>query len=395
MSLLFFSIQNAFRKKAVVVLAILGVAFGIALMTFLLSLVAGMENRAERTLGDLSNRIMISGRDALFGGLFLGMGTTSIPSSYMETIKNKPHVEKVYAQVSAIMRPFNMEYDMPFYGYGAQDISTVSNIPHNKIIQGTAPEDDQEIIIGASLQKYMKFINSPYEIGNVYRFIVPEKGQAKVLELKVVGVYQTGNEVLDSAFSGSEHLARDIGKIPAGKVSSINVTVDEIDNLESVAQSIRNDLSGKKPEVQVVLPNEVLNPVKDVLDIFGRFLIAVSVVSVVVGALFIMVVMLLSVINRMREFGILKALGWTPANIIFLVMVESLVMSMLGAALGVALGYAGLVLARDLIALDFARLTWRTASYVCLAGILIGVAGGIYPAWRAKSAAPARILRGA
>ena len=394
MSLLFFSIQNAFRKKAVMALAILGVAFGIALMTILLSLVAGMENRAERTLGDLSNRIMISGKDALFGGLFLGMGTTPIPSSYIETIKNIPHVEKVYAQVSAIMRPYNIEYDMPIYGYGAQDISTVTSIPHNKIIEGTAPEGDKEIIIGASLQKYMEFINSPYEIGNVYRFIIPKKGQVEVVELKVAGVYQTGNEVLDSAFSGSEHLTKDIGKIPSGKVSSINVTVDEIDNLESVAQSIRNDLSDKKPEVQVVLPNEVLNPVKDVLDVFSRFFIAVSVVAVVIGALTIMVVMLLSVINRMREFGILKALGWTPGNIIFLVLVESLVLSMLGAALGVALGYAGLVLARDLIALDFANLTWQMAFYVCLAGILIGAVGGIYPAWRAKSAAPARILRG-
>ncbi|GBF33909.1 ABC transporter permease protein [Desulfocucumis palustris] len=395
MSLLIFSIQNAFRKKAVMILAILGVAFGIALVTFLLSLVAGMENRAERTLGDLSNRIMVSGRDALFGGLFLGMGTTPIPLSYVETIKSIPHVEKAYPQVSAIMRPFQVEYNMPLYGYGDQYISTVAGLPHNKIIEGTAPENDKEIIIGASLQKYMKFINTPYEIGNVYQFIVPEKGQEKVLELKVVGVYQTGNEVLDSAFSGSEHLARDIGKIPDEKVSSINVTVDKIDNLESVAQSIRNDLSGKKPEVQVVLPNEVLNPVKDVLDIFGRFLIAVSVVAVVVGALTIMVVMLLSVINRMREFGILKALGWTPANIIFLVLVESLVLSMLGAALGVALGYAGLVLARELIALDFARITWQTAQYVCLAGILIGVVGGIYPALRAGSAVPARILRGA
>lgn len=394
MSLLLFSIQNAFRKKAVVALAILGVAFGIALMTFLLSLVGGMENRAESTLGDLSNKIMISGKDAIFGGLFLGMGTTPIPSSYMETIKGIPHVTKVYAQVSAIMRPFNMEYDMPLYGYGAQDISTVTGIPHNKIIEGTAPGADNEIIIGTSLQKYMKFINSPYTIGNVYQFIVPERGQAKVLELKVVGVYQTGNEVLDSAFSGSEQLAMDIGNIPDGKVSSINVTVDEIDNLESAAQSIRNDLSGQKPEVQVVLPNEVLNPVKDVLDLFGRFLIAVSVVAMVVGALTIMVVMLLSVINRVREFGIMKALGWTPANIIFLVLVESLVLSMLGAALGVSLGYAGLVLARDLIALDFANLSWQTAFYICLASIFTGVAGGIYPAWRAKSAAPAQILRG-
>jgi putative ABC transport system permease protein len=103
--------------------------------------------------------------------------------------------------------------------------------------------------------------------------------------------------------------------------------------------------------------------------------------------------MLLSVVTRMREFGILKALGWTPANIIFMVLVESLSLSLFGAALGVALGYAGIAAARVLIAADIAVLSWQVTVSVVLAGILVGVAGGIYPAWCANSAAPANILR--
>lgn len=393
MSLLIFSIQNAFRKKAVAALAVLGVAFGTALMTFLFSLAAGMENRAERTFSELSNKIMISGRDAIFGGMFLGMGTQPIPSSYIDIIKNIPHVEKVYAQVSVIMRPKDVNYVMPLFGYGSKEISEMSNIPYNNLIEGTIPENDNEIIMGKSLREYMKFLSYTFEVGNSYPFIIVEKGQAKELELKVVGVYQTGNEVLDGAFSGSEKLAREIGKIPAEKVSSINVVVDELANIEPTGQAIQKELLDKKPEVQVTVPTEVLNPVKSVLEILGKFLMAVSLVAVLAGGLSIMVVMLLSVVNRMREFGILKALGWTPANIIFMILVESLVLSMFGAALGVALGYAGLVAARNFIAADIAVLTWQVAASVSLAGIIIGVAGGIYPAWRANSAVPAKILR--
>ncbi|MCL4440667.1 MAG: ABC transporter permease, partial [Firmicutes bacterium] len=225
MSLFLFSVQNSFRKKAVAALAILGVAFGTALMTFLFSLAAGMESRAERTLSDLSNRVMVTGRDAIFGGLFLGMGTASIPSSYSEAIKNIPHVEGVYSQVSVIMRPLKINYVMPLYGYGAPEISTLDNIPHHKIIEGAAPINDNEIIIGKSLREYMKLLNAPYETGGVYRFAVPEKGKVKELELKVVGVYYTGNEVLDGAFSGSDKLARDIAGMPPGQVSAFNVSV--------------------------------------------------------------------------------------------------------------------------------------------------------------------------
>lgn len=395
MSLLIFSFQNAFRKKTVAALAILGVAFGVALMTFLFSLAAGMGSRVERTFNTVSNKIIISGRDAVFSGLFFGVGTTPIPSSYIPEIKNIPHVEKVYTQVSAFLRSKNTGYILPLFGYRAEETVDISNFPGNTLIEGTAPVNEREIIIGKNMQDYLKLLNSPFEIGNTYRFITFAGGQAKELELKVTGTYQTGNEVLDEAFSGSEKLVREVGKIPAGSVSAINVSVDHVHNVEAAVLAIQKELSGKKPEVQVTAPTEVINPVKNLLGIFAGFLLAVSLVAMITGGLTIMVVMLLSVINRMREFGILKALGWTPANIIFLVLIESLILSLLGTALGTALGGIGIALARALIASDIAVLTWQVIAGSGLAGICIGVAGGIYPAWRANSAVPAKILRAA
>lgn len=394
MSLFLFSVQNAFRKKSVAALAILGVAFGTALMTILFSLAAGMERRAEKTFSELSNKIIVTGKDALLGGLFFGMGSSSIPSNYVESIKDMPHVERIYTQVSVIMRPQGINYIMPLYGYKNDDINGLSLIPHNKIIEGTVPENDREVILGKSLKEYLNMLNSPYQLGKAYRFSTPEGGQTKEVELKIVGVYQTGNEVLDGAFTGSEKLARDIRRIPLTHISGINVIVDGVNNVEKVAKEIQNTLSGKKPEVQVIVPREMLNPVKNMIDLFGKFLMTVSIVAVVGGGLSIMVVMLLSVASRIREFGILKALGWTPANIMFMVLVESIVLSVSGAALGIMLGYSGLVLIRKFIASDISVLTGNVAAIVVVAGVIIGVTGGIYPAWRANSASPAKILRG-
>lgn len=393
MSMFFFSIQNAFQKKSVAALAILGVAFGTALMTILFSLVGGMERRAEKTFSELSNKIMITGRDAIFGGLFLGMGTGAIPSNYIENIKGIPHVERVYTQVSAIMRPRDINYVIPLYGYKNEDIKGLSLIPHNKIIEGRTPENDREVILGKSLGEYMKLLNSPYQVGKAYSFNIPSGGKTRDLELIMVGIYQTGNEVMDGALVGSEKLAREITNIPPAQVSGINVIIDGVNNVEQVARAIQSALSGKTPEVQVLVPGEVLNPVKNVIDLFGNFLITVAVVAAAAGGLSIMVVMLLSVVSRMREFGILKALGWTPANIMLMVLVESLVLSLSGAALGTLLGYGGLLLAGKFISPDIAVLTWQVTSAVALAGVIIGVAGGIYPAWRANRASPSSILR--
>ncbi|MHB8158273.1 MAG: ABC transporter permease [Desulfocucumaceae bacterium] len=183
MSFLFFSVHNAFRKKAVAALAVLGVAFGTALMTFLFSLSAGMERRVEQTFSDLSNRIMVTGRDAIFGGLFLGMGTPPIPSSYAASISKIPHVAGVYTQVSAILRPGEINYLMPLYGYSPEEITEIANTPYHKIIEGSPPQNDREIMMGKSLMEYMRLLNSPYQTGGVYRFRIMEKGREREVDL--------------------------------------------------------------------------------------------------------------------------------------------------------------------------------------------------------------------
>jgi len=128
------------------------------------------------------------------------------------------------------------------------------------------------------------------------------------------------------------------------------VQVGGMEHVEEAAREIELRLAGKKPEVQIVVPRELLIPLTNVLRILGQFFLAVSLVAVVAGCLTIMVVMLLSVVERRREFGILKAVGWTPGNIAMMVLVESVFLSLVGAILGVALGWAGLVGQRGTLA---------------------------------------------
>jgi putative ABC transport system permease protein len=116
---------------------------------------------------------------------------------------------------------------------------------------------------------------------------------------------------------------------------------------------------------------------------------------VAAGGLSILVVMLLSVVERRREFGVLKALGWTPANIAVMILAESISLSLLGAGLGIGLGFAGLAIARRFAAVEGGSLSWPVVLAVGACGVLVGALGGLYPAWRANRAAPAQILRSA
>lgn len=392
MSLFTFSVYNAFRKRAAF-LAVIGVALGAALMTILLPLSTGMEKRAENTFSSLANQITISGQDAIFGGLFMGMGTSPIPSSYINAVQTVPHVVKAQPLVSVIMRPKDKSYTIPLFGYNIEQSAGEKYNPCNNLIEGRTPQNDTEIIMGKRLQNYLAIFNDNVQTGDAFVFLDPRKGKTKELNLKITGIYQTGNEVLDGAFSGTESLARQISGIPDSDISAINITVDHIDNVEAAATTIKNLLADKKPGVQVTIPGQVINPVKDILDTLSKFLLVVSLIAAATGGLSILVVMLLSVVYRIREFGILKAMGWTPRNIFFLVLVESLTLSITGALLGVALGWLAIKGTHLYIAGDITILTWQTAARVCLAGAAIGAVGGIYPAWWANRNSPAAILR--
>jgi len=116
-------------------------------------------------------------------------------------------------------------------------------------------------------------------------------------------------------------------------------------------------------------------------------------VSALAGGVSILIVMLISVIERRKEFGILKAVGWKGSNVVFSVLIESLTLSVIGAAVGIGAGYGGICLARNIIISDIGIVTPQLFIGVILFGVLLGVLGGIYPAWRASRVAPMEILR--
>jgi putative ABC transport system permease protein len=159
LSLLIFSIRNAFRKKAVAALAVLGVAFGCALMTFLFCVASGMGKRVETTFSNLAGRIMVTQKGSVFGGLLQGAGSSSIPASYIDIIEGVPNVYNVTGQVTAILRPVDVTLVMPLFGYGAEETGAPGVSPFKGIVEGAAPEHDDEVIVGQSLQEYLTFLN--------------------------------------------------------------------------------------------------------------------------------------------------------------------------------------------------------------------------------------------
>jgi putative ABC transport system permease protein len=136
-----------------------------------------------------------------------------------------------------------------------------------------------------------------------------------------------------------------------------------------------------------------------ILDFWGRIsrvlLVALPLlvgISLVVGGIVIMNIMLMSVTERTREIGIRKALGARRGDIMAQFVVEAATLSTLGAALGIGAGLGLAFVVKSVTPLPAAVATWSLFAAVTL-GMVVGVAAGSYPAYRASKLDPITALR--
>ena len=153
---------------------------------------------------------------------------------------------------------------------------------------------------------------------------------------KVIGIFSTGNVFGDSAAMFPLVPFQAFERQPGG-LSLLFVKVDP--NAKADVAAVEKRIADSSP---------VLAPIRNLVE-FGRAdrdyqLItaadrAATIVAITIGAIIVMNTMLLSLVERYREFGILRAIGWTRRRVISLVLGEAFAISVGGAAIGVGVAY--------------------------------------------------------
>jgi putative ABC transport system permease protein len=172
-------------------------------------------------------------------------------------------------------------------------------------------------------------------------------------------------------------------------VDFVALQVDEIENVDPVVEEIKDKFEDR---VMVMSYDMIQEQVGQVLGTIEAVLGGIAAISLLVAGVSIVNTMTISVMERTREIGILKAIGSKSSEILLLFISEATITGIAGGLLGSALGFMLGVFVGDYIGLPVS-VTYDLGFAVVMFAVLTSVIAGLYPSWQASRLHPVEALR--
>jgi len=194
---------------------------------------------------------------------------------------------------------------------------------------------------------------------------------------------------IEASFSGGR---QSLERVQLQKITVKVQSAEQVLPTRDILDTLLGRLHKDKKDYRIVVPLELLRQAKRTQRIFSIVLGSIAAISLLVGGIGIMNIMLATVSERTREIGIRRALGAKKRDIIVQFLSETLILTLSGGILGIALGSL-----LPLIVTHFGHMpTIITGGSLLLAfGISgsVGIVFGLYPAYRAANMDPIESLR--
>jgi len=180
---------------------------------------------------------------------------------------------------------------------------------------------------------------------------------------------------------------------------------DDVEPIINMLKQIYGD------DVEIISPLTIVRHVKAILGNFSLFMLIVASVSLIVAGIGIMNTMIMSVMERTREIGILRALGFSQKDVATVFLTEAALIGIIGGILGVSMGVVSSTVMGGIFArmfrvenpsTGFARglefsyspvITPELLGMSFIFAIIVGLASGLYPALKAARMDPVQALR--
>jgi putative ABC transport system permease protein len=212
-----------------------------------------------------------------------------------------------------------------------------------------------------------------------------------------VRTYRVVAILTESGGFGGSDVYLPISMLDERQYTQVQVLTDSAGRAEATAELLREEFNGRKDRLLVFELTSLLRLFTSIVNGINTFLLGVGGIALVVAGISITNTMLMAVIRRREEIGVLRAVGYQRTDIVRILLIEAAVLGTLGAAAGVVVALPFVMLANSvflgsLFAFSTTALAYLGAAFAF--GVTVSLVAGAYPAWRAANERPVDALRG-
>lgn len=398
------AIQRIKHKKLRSALTILGIVIGVSLVVVLTSLSQGMQEAITAQFDFLGYNILLIEPGAGFITNFGVATQTSIilDKNDLDVIKKTNGIENA---AGVIMSNTQVEFK------GKKMFTMVRGTPTDsaseKLLRDTfsrveqgdqlKSSDKDKAVVGYGITTEDSIFDKAASIGDEIKI----NGKS----FKIVGVLKkVGDSHPDNVISIPQDTARELFNKP-DEFNMIMARTSKGYNTEDVAKSVEENLrrfrhlKEGEEDFKVTASSQIISGFKSVILIVEIVVIAIALISIIVGGINIMNTMYTSVLERTREIGVMKSIGAKNSHIMFLFMIESGLYGLIGGIIGAGIGLSFAKLIEYFISQKLA-VGFFAASvnpWIIIGALsfsfLIGMISGITPARQASKLNPIEAIR--
>jgi ABC-type antimicrobial peptide transport system permease subunit len=361
------SFRNLWRRRNRTLLAATGIGIGVATLVMLGGLTGGMIGQLNNLAGSGgAGHLTVMQRDVP------DMSLSSLDERIVNQLQAMPQVKTI----SPMVLGFVMTDELPLFILQGIDPNSAA-IDHYKLTTGRYVRRPSEIVIGSNA-------------ANTYNLAINDTLTLYSNRYKIVGIYETGVAWEEG---GGLLALREAQRLLNRPRSVSFIFVDVVD--PGQAEAVRDAINQRFSSARASISSEFAQNTDDIGNM-QAMAGAIGLLALVVGGIVVVNTMIMSIYERTREIGTLRALGWPSRLILSQVMQESVLLCLLSALLGSGLG----VLLMMLFALipgygSLLKPVWDADTFLQAIGLMVvlGVLGGLYPAWRASRLKPVEALQ--